>query len=253
MRSGCSIQRWGTRLVFSFSLSFALPACALFSPPRPSTAEVCADRAPPRRAVTSASAPSAPSGTTAPARPSPVSEVTSVRGFHLRRGMTVAITPVSFAGRDVVFEVLQRMLARRSVHLLDLSRSMELRAKVHGPERERGTSLEGPWMAAVWAARWGGASHVLVSDALATAAAPGGAGTTAQGMFRLLALPGAEVVWTARLGRTADGESEALLQVLDALADALHGTLREEPEAAATTETPAATRPRRHHRRSRLR
>lgn len=164
--------------------------------------------------------------------------------------MTIAVAPLRTSARDLVFELLQRVLARRAVRVLDLSRTTELEAKVTGDARDRGTTLEGPWLAAVWAARWGGASHILVSDDLTTG--PHASGAVARGRFRLLALPGAEVVWTAHLARSGDSDDDALARTLDALVDALHGTLRDEPEPSPQpTTTPPPER--RRHRRNRHR
>jgi hypothetical protein len=163
--------------------------------------------------------------------------------------MVVGLAPVRVGARDGVFEVLHRMLLRRSVRVLDLSRASELRARVEGPGRDQDTTLEGPWLAASWAARWGGASHLFVSDEISTAQRPNTPEFIATARVRLLALPGAEAVWAVRLERGGETETDALARVLDALVDALHGTLRDEPEEPASTETPPPPRASRRHRR----
>lgn len=232
----------------SLLLAAALSCCALFTPARSCPEVSVAPALPTRAAFAGSQSAPAPTPTAAP-RPS-VSDVVASPGFHLRRSMTVAVAPLRSGERDLVFDLLQRILARRAVRVLDLSRTTELQAKVADASRDRGTTLEGPWLAAVWAARWGGASHILVSDNLATAAHS--SGSLARGRFRLLSLPGAEVVWTARLSRAGDTDEDALARTLDALVDALHGTLRDDPEEASQT-TPAPPRERRRNRRNRHR
>lgn len=162
--------------------------------------------------------------------------------------MVVALSPVATGRRDDAFELLERLLGRRSVRVLDLSRATELHARVDAPTRDHATHLEGPFEGALWAARWAGATHLLVGETSAHTGAPA-SDPLAVGRYRLLALPGAEVVWAARLERRGATEGHAVARTLDAVVDALHGTLRDEPDPNTTTApAPPAPPTHRHHR-----
>lgn len=236
------------------ALALCAPAllvhCALFFPTRSVSAEVAlptwsAGAASARHAVV------ASPNTPAPA-PS-LSEVAAARRFRMRRRMLVAVASVRVAEREGAFEVLRRLIARRGVRVLDLSRASGLTAKVHAPVRERSTTLEGPWIAERWAAHWSGAAYLLVSESIQIRPTPPSSDCVAEGRFRLIATPGGEAVWAARLDRRGTTEHAALSSLFDALVDALHGTLRDDPETPAQPVPVGTRRQRRsrsHHRRS---
>lgn len=70
----------------------------------------------------------------------------------------------------------------------------------------------------------------------------------ASGTFRVIAMPGGELLWTASLVRRGDNDEQALGMLLDAVVDTLHGdrrtpTVGDEPSAASSAAPPPA-RPR---------
>lgn len=221
--------------------------CALFSPRRDEAVVYPLAQTSPRPAQGVAR----PPPSTAPAPPNaPVgqSEVVAAQGFRVRRGMLIGLAPPDAPDPATSFALLRGLIERRRVRVLDLTQSTGLRARVEHPSRE-GTVLEGPWESAQWAARWGGASHLLVSDASQSRLKTDGTGWVASCALRLLNLPGAEAVWVARVERHGATDAEARGRVIDALLDALHGTLRDEPEPddpAAIEPRPTAPRQRRH-------
>lgn len=76
----------------------------------------------------------------------------------------------------------------------------------------------------------------------------------ASGSFRVVALPGGEVLWTASLARRGDDDEAALANLLDAVVDTLHGdrrtpTLGDDAPTEPIPTGPVASPPRRSHRR----
>ncbi len=77
----------------------------------------------------------------------------------------------------------------------------------------------------------------------------------ASGTFRVVGLPGGEVLWTASLARRGDDDEAAVASLLDAVVDTLHGdrrtpTVGDAAPAEPAPTAPAASRPRRsRHRR----
>lgn len=314
-----------------------------------------------------ARAPSVPAGESVSGPvPNGVTEMQSTRANLLRRDAVLAVGPIGRDGHDLSLALLQRLLARRDVRVIDLSRSGALDAQAASTRADPTTTLHGPWSALTWAARWGDASMLLVSEpvtvtrvadprqarlrydaaalaayaserdarvaecrdrlprleaeqrrvaaeyqqarseyeatrtwvdrigrdaggerarqeveaALAAleaqragcasaerdlpsadvltgrAAAQNDARTMSQasGSFRVIALPGGELLWTASLARRGDDDELAVGALLDAVVDTLHGDRRTPTVGdAAAPEVPAVeARPRRgRHRRRR--
>lgn len=290
--------------------------------------------------------------------PNGVTEVEAARPSFLRRDAVLAVGPVSRDARDLSHPLLQRLLARRSARVMDLSHSGDLQAQAASTRTDPTTTLRGPWSALSWAARWGDASMLLVSDPVTVTRVPDSrqarlrydatalaayaserdarvaechdrmpridaeqrriegefqearrqyeatrtwvdrmgrdtgaesarqevetalAGLEAQraacvaaerdlpaadvltgraaaqnerdartmsqarGTFRVIALPGGELLWTASLARRGDDDEAAIGALLDAVVDTLHGDRRTptvgDEAPAAPADTPAA-------------
>ncbi len=272
----------------------------------------------------------------------------SARGLRVRHDTVLAVGPIPGAA-PLTWELLRRVLARSVVPVLDLSGMERLSAHVEPSARARALRLEGPLLAATWAAELGSATHLLVTEAVSVGdervrverrralspderaryqeeltrgvarcrqSAPqmerdlvGAAaawseaeerfrrGVTflhvpdvqserdaravydatvalfnarieacqgiearardphadevsegersaivARGSFRLVAVPGGELLWSASLTRSGAGQAEALGALLDALLDALPVLTRPAPqEQAAPSAEPAPT------------
>ncbi len=104
--------------------------------------------------------------------PNGVTEMRSARASLLRRDAVLAVGPIGRDGRDLSLPLLQRLLARRDVRVMDLSQSGGLEAQAASTRADPTTTLRGPWSALSWAARWGDASMLLVSGPIAVTRVP---------------------------------------------------------------------------------
>ena len=96
--------------------------------------------------------------------PNGVTEVQAIRELRLRRDTLLAVGPVVAGDRDLSLPLLQRLLARRTTRVMDLSQSGPLHAQATITRADQAVIVNGPWGALAWAARWGDASMLLVSD-----------------------------------------------------------------------------------------
>jgi hypothetical protein len=111
--------------------------------------------------------PSVPTGESITgAVPNGVTEVQAAREMRLRRDAVLAVGPINVGERDLSMALLQRLLARHSTRVMDLSLSGSLRANGVFNRGETNVTLSGPWGALVWAARWGDATMLLLSEAV---------------------------------------------------------------------------------------
>jgi hypothetical protein len=95
----------------------------------------------------------------------------AARGLRLRHDTVLAVGPVP-ASEALSWELLRRLLGRSVVPLLDLSGIEHLSARVEPSARGRELRLEGPLLAATWAAQLGTATHLLVTETLSVGEEP---------------------------------------------------------------------------------
>lgn len=90
---------------------------------------------------------------------------------RLGRDAVLALGPVPEAP-STAWEFLRRLLARATVPVLDLTGIDRMNAHVEPNSRGRSLTLDGPLLAATWAAQLGSATHLLVTESLAVADEP---------------------------------------------------------------------------------
>lgn len=95
----------------------------------------------------------------------------AAQASRLGRDAVLALGPVSDAP-STGWEFLRRLLARATVPVLDLTGIDRLTAHVEPTHRGRALALDGPLLAATWAAQLGSATHLLVTESLVVSEEP---------------------------------------------------------------------------------